>query len=366
MLFDPKPKEKREDLFDRDEELSKLRLGLNYPITLLLGIRRSGKSSLIKVLMNEGKNNNIWLYIDLRKYEGNAYLTYRHLINEVERALNTWPEWLRKLLHGIRGINISDPGIELRLSWGKNRVELADLFDKLSEISERESKRVIVVFDESQELRKLKGYNILYPLAYAYDNLKLHFLLTGSQIGMVYRFLRLNDPDSPLFGRAMYEVFIKPFTREQAIKFLKAGFREVGLSVSDEYLEDAYNNLGGIPGWLTFYGFNYLQSGNHYESIRRTLEYAIDLIKQEFENFLKNREEARERYYTLMMICSHGCRWSDAKRYLEAKEGVRIDDKKITELLQNLVDSSFLMKENDIYKPSDPLIAKAFEASSAK
>ncbi|GAB6944011.1 hypothetical protein [Vulcanisaeta sp. JCM 14467] len=53
-----------------------------------------------------------------------------------------------------------------------------------------------------------------------------------------------------------------------------------------------------------------------------------------FENFLKGREEARE--------------------------GYEVDDKKVTELLQNLVDASFLTKENDLYKPSDPLIARAF------
>ncbi|WP_243670993.1 MULTISPECIES: hypothetical protein [Vulcanisaeta] len=45
---------------------------------------------------------------------------------------------------------------------------------------------------------------------------------------------------------------------------------------------------------------------------------------------------------------------------LEAREGYRIDDKKVTELLQNLVDSSFLVKDGDIYKPSDPLITRAF------
>ncbi|WP_243665462.1 hypothetical protein [Vulcanisaeta sp. JCM 16159] len=68
MLFDPKPKERREDLFDRDDELNKLRTGLDYPVTLLLGIRRSGKSSLVKVLMSEEKDV-IWIYLDLRKYE---------------------------------------------------------------------------------------------------------------------------------------------------------------------------------------------------------------------------------------------------------------------------------------------------------
>jgi hypothetical protein len=39
-------------------------------MALLLGIRRSEKSSIVKVLINEEKrgNKDIWLYLDLRKY----------------------------------------------------------------------------------------------------------------------------------------------------------------------------------------------------------------------------------------------------------------------------------------------------------
>jgi len=49
-----------------------------------------------------------------------------------------------------------------------------------------ENKNIVIVFDETQELRKLKGYNLLYPISYAYDNLKrIRFVLTGSQKGMV-------------------------------------------------------------------------------------------------------------------------------------------------------------------------------------
>ena len=79
-----------------------------------------------------------------------------------------------------------------------------------------------------------------------------------------------------------------------------------------------------------------------------------------FENFLRDNEEAKERYYAIMSLCRFGCRWSDVKRMLAAKEGYEVDDKKVTELLQNLVDVSFLTKENNLYKPSDPLVARAF------
>ncbi|MEJ2777233.1 hypothetical protein WIW90_13755 [Sulfolobaceae archaeon RB850M] len=57
-------------MFDREAELEKIKNGLNYPITLILGIRRNGKSSIVKVLMKE--EDAIWIYIDLRKYEGKS------------------------------------------------------------------------------------------------------------------------------------------------------------------------------------------------------------------------------------------------------------------------------------------------------
>jgi hypothetical protein len=87
----------------------------------------------------------------------------------------------------------------------------------------------------------------------------------------------------------------------------------------------------------------------------------VELIKEEFNNFLSNRKEARERYYTIMQVCKRGCRWSDVKRAIEAKEGISVDDKEVTNLIKNLVDSSFLMKEDEIYRPADVIMTRVFE-----
>ncbi|GGP22209.1 hypothetical protein GCM10007981_17350 [Thermocladium modestius] len=84
------------------------------------------------------------------------------------------------------------------------------------------------------------------------------------------------------------------------------------------------------------------------------------MIEEEFNNFLRGREEARERYKTIMAVCKKGCRWSDVKRAIEAKEGARIDDKRLTELISNLVKASFLVADNGAYKPADVLIEKVF------
>jgi hypothetical protein len=361
LLFDPKPKEDPKDLFDREKEMEKLKFGINYPMTLLLGIRRSGKSSIVKVLMNEEKrgNKDIWLYLDLRKFESSFFINYKDLIQEMEKAINSsLPNRLKKLFEGIRGVSFA--GLDLRFSWGRERVEFAQILDKLSEIAEKEGERVIIVFDESQELRKLKGYNLLYPIAYAYDNLRVKFIFTGSEIGMVYDFLKLDKPNSPLYGRAYTEVNVNPFSKDMSIEFLRKGFEELKIKIKEEELEDAVNNLGGIPGWLTYYGFNYIQEMDHKKAIDKTIETAISLIKEEFDNFLRGREEAKERYRTIMTVCAKGCKWSEAKTAIEVKEGVKIDDKRFTELLDNLVKASFLVKEGELYKPADIMIGKTF------
>jgi hypothetical protein len=54
----------------------------------------------------------VWIYLDLRKYEGKLYLNYRDLTQELEKALNTIPDKLRKLLNGVKGVNV----MGLRLS----------------------------------------------------------------------------------------------------------------------------------------------------------------------------------------------------------------------------------------------------------
>jgi len=44
MLFDPRPKRRRDDLFNREKEIEKLHNFVNDPITILTGIRRIGKN----------------------------------------------------------------------------------------------------------------------------------------------------------------------------------------------------------------------------------------------------------------------------------------------------------------------------------
>lgn len=74
MIFDPVPKESRKDFFDREEEIEKIK-SLSSPITLVLGLRRTGKSSVIRIALSE--LDLPYVYVDLRKFEEKGYISYR-------------------------------------------------------------------------------------------------------------------------------------------------------------------------------------------------------------------------------------------------------------------------------------------------
>jgi AAA+ ATPase superfamily predicted ATPase len=365
-LFDPRPKTSRADLYDREEELRSLREGLRFPITLVLGLRRSGKSSLIRVASAEDEGN-IWIYLDMRRFEDSPFISYKDFVGTVEREVNSavrrFPSLLESLRR-IRGVAIS--GVSISFAWGgRQRLRLADLFDSLQEYGDRSSRDVVVVLDEAQELIKLRGYDLLPQIAYAYDNLKrVKFVIGGSKVRMLHRFLRREDPESPLYGRAAWEVNVGPFPEDIAKDFLRTGLREAGVRFSEVEVEEAYSTLGGIAGWLTYYGFHRTRA-SHMEAIGRTLEEGVTMVRAEFEAFLVGRETARRRYVEVMIRCGSGCRWSEVKRSLSAMEGREINDKEVSRLLSNLEEAGFLVKVGEIYVPPDPMIRRAFSPSSA-
>ncbi len=101
--------------------------------------------------------------------------------------------------------------------------------EAVDKVAEDLSIRVVFAIDEVQELRSL-GLNVPMLLAYIYDNLgNIVTILTGSQVGMVYETLRLNDPKSPLYGRAVVEVRLRRLTVEESLDFLRrGGFEQYG------------------------------------------------------------------------------------------------------------------------------------------
>jgi len=99
LYFDVRPKETLGDLYDREEELRALRSSLSEPIVLLTGIRRIGKTSILKVLLSEVEVP--YALVDVR-LPLTLYRALYSTLSEILTQLNG-KEGVRRVLENIGG-----------------------------------------------------------------------------------------------------------------------------------------------------------------------------------------------------------------------------------------------------------------------
>ncbi|MGC9072466.1 MAG: AAA family ATPase, partial [Acidilobus sp.] len=245
MLFDERPKLRKGDLFDRETEVFYVIEGAGHPLTVITGIRRIGKTSVLNVALGELKDA-VTLIVDCRRLRPNYGRSELYAL--FSEALSTRFDRLVDVLSGVRGVSIMGNSVELR--WrGKDSVSLADLIDRLNR------RRVVVALDEAQRLRGPLSGEVRDAIAHAYDyDRNVTFILTGSEVGLLYDFIGVEDEASALYGRFFREVRLERFSPERSREFLRRGFEELGVNVDEDLIDEVAGLFDGIPGWLTFAG----------------------------------------------------------------------------------------------------------------
>lgn len=69
--------------------------------------------------------------------------------------------------------------------------------------------------------------------------------------------------------------------REDAISFLEKGFNELGLSVPHYIIHRAVDELDGIIGWLTLFGYTcYLNYNKCLENFDSIVDQAVEVARE--------------------------------------------------------------------------------------
>lgn len=358
MYFDPAPKTSKEDLFMRDRELRELS-SLDTPLTMVLGPRRLGKTSLLKVFMNE--SDMPFIFTDCRSLvvNGTSVNNYHRLVldqlNKLARKRS-----IRKVLERIKSLNLF--GVELNLDVKNEDSFLIDTFDSLNEWMLENNKILYLIFDEAQLLRHFKrkgGIDFNELFSYIYDNLQgIRIILTGSEIGILEEFMGLSSSSSPLYGRYVKKLYLSRFKNEESEEFLKTGFKEVGIKASDRIISEAVDRLDGIVGWLVFFGRICMEIKKvDKESIDLTLEKAESIVNDELSTLKRNSN----RYISVLKAIAYGSKsWKDIKTATEIIEKNNLTDTSFNRILNKLIELSYVeykhAEERKVYSLVDPVI----------
>ncbi len=346
MLFDERPKRTREELFDREREIEEIEKNINRPLLVITGIRRIGKTSTLLVALNEIGIDHV--IIDCRRLKENY--GRQELYNLFSNSFSSILDKIRNILSGVRGVSIAGSTVEFK--WkGRQSLSLADLFDHLNK------KRLIIAIDEAQKLRGPLSAEVRDAIAHAYDyDENLTFILTGSEVGLLYDFLGVEDEKSPLYGRYFYSIALDRFSRDLSREFLKRGFQEVNAKVDESVIDYLVEVFDGIPGWLTFGANRYLE-GRRIDEIK---EIAISVAIDELKNFIEAKRRvseisARRYVYVLRCLASGENTWSKLMNCLQRSEGSTISSSVLDNILANLEKMS-LVKD---YEFLDPIYKEA-------
>ncbi|OIP14137.1 MAG: hypothetical protein AUJ99_00040 [Caldisericum sp. CG2_30_36_11] len=365
MYFSLEPKIRREDLYDREKELKELRKALEGGrIVLLTGIRRIGKTSLLRVFLEENKEHGTpFIFVDCRSFikkgnmiNKNEFNTY--ILNELKKTFKE--STIKRIFDSISNIKI--PWLEIGLKGEKkSEVTLTQALNDLNDLLDKSKKKLIIAMDEAQYLRFYGsgGTEMLNLLAHAYDHLaNILFILTGSEVGVLHDFLKSDDPKAPLFGRYLNEIKLERFTKEESFNFLLEGFKQIKIKPNKEEIENAVRILDGLVGYLVIYGYTVKQKGNYNDAFEETIKIAEQLVNQELEElFLKS-----ENYRLVLLAVAHKmATFSKIKEYISLYSG-KISNQTLSNILKSLVKYSFLDVQFEDgtkkYVIPDPIIEK--------
>jgi len=365
MYFDPTVKEKLEDFYNYTEERKHLEalLASGPPMIVIKGLRRTGKTSLMRVCYSSLKTPKAW--IDGRqifsgfKADQLLYEAFTNLLKELKME--------EKIFARISSLSFTSPYGEVGVSIG--RPLPGSIAEEVNKELENRKLKAVLFIDEAQIMKK---EHLDRFLAYMYDNItNVKIVISGSQTGVLEKFIGKHNAKAPLFGRVLTEITMVPLSPEKSADFLMKGFEAAGKKIKHEDIEDAVKEFDGLMGWLTYYGY-YRLSDTHESAKAKVFEWASEIVKSEIASFLSERRGKKERYLILLKILSEEPKsWEELSTAMSIKTGKRVSDSRMQGYITTMEDYSFISKQGGRYVIPDPVVGKvvrklSFGSISAK
>jgi len=295
-------------LIDRDEIVNKLVKDISnsriHPSFALLGYRRIGKTSiLLKVKEELERRELVVVYFDVKERATDPEGFLRDLEEELLSAYSNYLGGFQKVALKASGLpraiaqkvidlvsSVESFGVELspdgtimpKIKLGdKSEEDFAKLFRSVFKtadvIAERAKKRVVLIFDEFQDILRLKEYKGLKNVLDLYRGAlqkrgNVCHIISGSRVHMLRSIFE--EPGSPLFQHFTSET-IGDLDESYATKLFSSVVENREIGVGKEELRKSGKKIFSLVGGHPYYIILLAEAWDGKNSLENTFERLI-------------------------------------------------------------------------------------------
>ncbi len=233
-----------ENFAGRKDEIKEITRDLAGKTNLIIfSPRRYGKTSLMFKVIDELKKQGIvCVYADLYPAvtkEKFANILASSIAKAKAGKINEIIQIIKELIPPIKLTmrpEEAESGIELELSKGKEDIDasLTKLYDLPERVAKKMKKKLVVVFDEFQEITKLDGQEIEINIRSKLQQHKnVSYVFMGSQRHLLDQMF--NDKNRPLYSAG--KLFnLSRLSKEEFSRFIKERFKTGGFTASKDVI----------------------------------------------------------------------------------------------------------------------------------
>jgi AAA+ ATPase superfamily predicted ATPase len=364
----------KESFVNRVEERKQLKELLGSGINvMLISPRRWGKSSLVKVamdeLMHENKDVRV-CFIDAFSIKTEAEF-YRTFAKEVITcAASTLDKRLETVKHFLQGLSPSitlksdmSDSISFDLKFELEEREVMEILELPEKIAEAKGLRIIVCIDEFQQLAQLPGYKNLegkmrsawqkqHAVSYCFYGSKRHMMLEI-----------FNNSSNP-FYRFGQVLFLQKIKKEEWIPFIVHSFQKTNKSITEEQAGHLCD-IVKCHSWYLQQLCYFVWSGTSDTVTDQTIEVRIQqLIDTNMPMFMNDAEPLTAAQTAMLRaVADEEYRFNSIPVVRKYELG---STQTITRNKRILVERDFLEKEGNQYTFADPIFELWFRREYCK
>lgn len=359
----------KENFVNRVEERKQLKELLGSGINvMLISPRRWGKSSLVKVAMDElvQENKDIRVcYIDAFsiKTEAEFYQTFAKEV--IATSASTLEKRLEDIKHFLKGIS---PSITLKsdstdsmsfdLKFDLVDRDIMEVLELPEKIAVAKGLRIVVCIDEFQQLAQLSGYKDMegkmrsvwqkqHSVSYCFYGSKRHMMMDI-----------FNNSSNP-FYRFGQVLFLQKIKKEEWIPFIVNSFRKTGKSISEEQA-DKLCEIVKCHSWYLQQLCYFVWSGTSDTVTDDTIEVRTQqLVDTNMPMFMNDTENLTAAQTNMLRAVADGeYRFNSQPVVRKYELG---SAQTITRNKRMLSEKDFIEKEGNRYVFSDPIFELWFK-----